>query len=382
MRRLYWRPSRVSFRVLFMVAVVAVAGLVSVETFRVKERQPYYKQKVKAARLTKEAFSVIKEERLKLRRYPIDPEADPAATGLIGVLLSPVTTNTGYLPAKQTSANPNFAAVLVHLLKRAGVEEGDNVAVGFSGSFPAINVSVLAALETLKARPIVISSVGASQWGANVPKLSWLDMEALLVDRGLLRTRSVGATRGGVDDRGLGLSKHGRKALDETMERVQVSSLDAKNTEDSLEKRMTLYREHAGDRPIKAYVNVGGGTTSVGTKVGKRMFRPGLNRSLPTGAGGIDSVMTRFSAEGVPVIHMSKINAIAERYGLPLHPTTLRPVGEGLVFERDAYQPALAVAVLVLIVVLLFAFVRLDWGYRIFSAGRRDSAPVRPERMV
>ena len=83
---------------------------------------------------------------------------------------------------------------------------------------------------------------------------------------------------------------------------------------------MALYREHAGSRPIRAYVNVGGGTSSVGTRRAKFAFQPGINRRTPPRAALIDSVMARFLDEGVPVIHFLQVNRMAQRYGLPLSP--------------------------------------------------------------
>ena len=38
---------------------------------------------------------------------------------------------------------------------------------------------------------------------------------------------------------------------------------------------MDLYTRSAEGKPIKAYINVGGGTVSVGKNIGKLMFRPG-----------------------------------------------------------------------------------------------------------
>ena len=111
---------------------MAVIGMVLVETWQVRERQPYYREKIKASRLALTAFETIKAEHIK-KNIPIDPEADPALSGLVGQLLTTVTTNPGHLPSKQTSINPNFAAVIVHYLKRAGIQEGDTVAVGMSG---------------------------------------------------------------------------------------------------------------------------------------------------------------------------------------------------------------------------------------------------------
>ena len=50
---------------------------------------------------------------------------------------------------------------------------------------------------------------------------------------------------------------------------------------------------------------------------------------VPREAASIDSVMTRFALEGIPVIHLIKINVLAERYGLPLQPQVIPAVGEG-----------------------------------------------------
>ncbi len=381
MKKLYWRPQRISLRLLSLVALLSIAGLIAVETYSVREKQPFYTEKIKAAQLTRDAFETIKKERIRIG-HRIDAESDPALSGIIGELLSPVTTNPGHLPSKQTSANPNFAAVVVHLLKRAGVEPGDKVAIGMSGSFPAINIAVLAAVQVLELKPVTISSAGSSQWGANLPDMMWPDMERVLVEKRVFPSRSVALSRGGIDDRALGLTKDARKMLDGVIERSGLPSLSVKDYADSVEQRMSLYRLHAGQGDYKVYINVGGGTTSVGTKVGKLMFHPGLNRTAPRGASIIDSVMTRFIYEGIPVIHMTKINRLAERYGLPLMPITTPAVGEGKIFFRDVHSPTLTAAILIILLSLLIAFVRLDWGYRIFSSNKREYSSTKPERMV
>ena len=68
---------------------------------------------------------------------------------------------------------------------------------------------MLAAAEEMKLKPIVVTSVGASMWGANDPIFTWLDMEKLLNEKGLLHTRSLAASVGGSNDRGRGLSPRG-----------------------------------------------------------------------------------------------------------------------------------------------------------------------------
>lgn len=374
MRHVYWRPPSAALKMLGLFAVLAILALIAEETFLVKEKQPYYAEKIKAAKLAERAFHAVKMERVH-RGLPIDAEADPANTGLIGDLLTPVTTNPGQLQAKQTSLNPNFAAVVVHLLKRAHIEPGDVVAVGLSGSFPAINICTLAAIEVAGAHPLIVTSAGSSQWGANLPGFMWPEMEKLLVDQRLLHTRSLALTRGGIDDRALGLPKDSRRLLDDAMVRTGLPVLEVENFTDSVDKRMALFREKAGERPIKAYINVGGGTTSVGTKVGKNLFKPGLNLDIPRGAGAIDSVMTRFSLQGVPIIHLTQIVELAHEYGLPEQPTHVPAVGEGKMFVREGHNRVLAGVLLIALLVALALFSRLSGGSRSFPRKPPSSNP-------
>ncbi|MCK6547577.1 poly-gamma-glutamate system protein [Myxococcota bacterium] len=383
MKRLYWRPQRVSRTALVLVALASLAGLFAVETFRRKVEQPYHAEKLAAARLAQRAFAALAEERVA-RGLPIDPTIDPLASGLVGDQITPVTTSSGMLSAKQTSLNPNFAAVVVELLGRAGVRSGDVVAVGYSGSFPGVNVNVLAAIETLGLEPVIITSAGASQWGANLPEWLWLDMEAVLFERGVIHTRSVAASLGGIEDRARGMSSKGRAILEAAIQAHGLEYLDPSDYSDSIEKRRAIYHRHAAGRPIKAYVNVGGGTTSVGTKHGKRAYAPGLNRKLPPGPEGADSVMSRFIREGVPVIHLVKINQLATRYGLPVQPAVSPAIGEGQIYVRDQYDLWLAAATLLGILAALYAVVRSDWGIRTFvrRSGAASDGASGPEPMV
>jgi poly-gamma-glutamate system protein len=378
-KALYWRPQRISRRVLALLTLATLAAFFSVERIRVRERAPFFTEKAHAAKLALRAFAAIKEERLR-RGIAIDPETDPAQTGMMGQLITPVTTDSGVAAAKQTSINPNFAAVVLHLLKRAGVREGDAVAVGMTGSFPALNVAALAAIETLKARAVVISSAGASQWGANIPGFGWLEMERLLVDNGVLSTRSVAVSLGGVDDRALGLSSEGKSLVEDTLKKSGLPMLNPKSAADSVDKRMRIYREAAGDARIRAFVNVGGGTSTVGTAVGKEMFRPGMNRSPPRGQVP-DSVMARFVSEGVPVIHLSRIEQLALQYGLTIRPTIMPAVGEGVVFVQETHSRLLAGAALLIIVLLLVGLLRFNLGHKLLAA-RARGADGSPEPMV
>lgn len=381
MKRVYWRPPGVSRAALSLIACVALVALVAVEAFPVQERQRWHGEKLAAARLALRAMGEIKAEKARLGITP-DPEGDPQNTGLIGEPLSSVTSDTGYLLAKRTSVDPNFAAVMVDLLKRAGVKPGDTVAVGVSGSFPALNIATYAALQTLRLKPIVIASASASQWGANDPNLLWIDMERVLAERHVFSIRSAAASRGGLDDRGFGMSKHGRKLIDDAIARNHLERLDATSLPDAINKRMAVYDAQAGDRPIRAYINVGGGTASVGTQIGKKQFKPGLNRAPPRAVGLMDSVMLRFSKRGVPVIHVTSIEKLAERYGLPVEPEGIPPVGQGTVYVKPEYNRWFALAGVVGILAAMLAFIRLDVGLRILRGSRRKRLARQPEQMI
>jgi poly-gamma-glutamate system protein len=379
MKKIYWRPPNVSRTALALVTVVAMVAHVAVEWMPVRRKQRYYREKITAARLSRDAMNAIKAERLS-RGHKIDPEVDPASTGMIGKSVTAVTSNTGYLTAKLTSTNPNFAAAIVDMLERAGIARGEVVAVGVSGSFPALNVSTYAAIQVLGLVPVIIASTSSSEWGANLNDYLWLDMETTIRAQGMVSFSSNAASYGGIDDLGIGITKNGRALLDAARTRNKVSDLSPTSLADAIDKRMALYEELAGDRPMKAYINVGGGSASVGTHIGKKQFKPGLNRSLPMGVGMADSVMLRFSKRDVPVIHLSRVKLLAQRYRMPYAPKQLVPIGQGEMFVKTEYNRWLALIGLIAIFTAMFVFLRWNIGSRMLTTGRaREGAkPLEP----
>jgi poly-gamma-glutamate system protein len=381
MKKIYWKPQAVSRRALALIAVLSLAGVAVVERFPVEAPQPNYAEKIAAAELADTALVAVKEARLA-QGIPIDPSSDPMESGLIGVPMSGATTVIGHLRAKQVSVNPNFAAVIVEMLQKAGVRRGDTVAIGVSGSFPATNCCVYAAVESLELKPVIISSAASSQWGANYDQFLWLDMERALHDRGVFKHRSIAASVGGVEDRGLGMSEAQLKVIREGIERNNLEFVDAATFVEGVDKRMAIYDQHAGGRPIAAYINVGGGTISVGKRVGKRLFEPGLNLDLPRRLGGVDGVMVRFAKDGVPVIHLTQIADLAERYALNTDVTHIPAPGQGGVFVAEEYNRWLAGGVLFSVLGCLYAFIHSDVGFRILNVAPKREAIGQPRQMV
>lgn len=382
MKGLYWRPQKVSRAAMALVAVLSVLGLVAVEELPVEKRSPLYEEKVRAARLAAEGMEAIKEERLA-RGYAIDPETDPFETGLVGTLSSPITSMSGNLYSKQLSTDPNFAAVVVELLDQAGVERGDVVAVGTSSSFPALNVATYAALAAMGVEPIVITSASSSEWGANLIGYGWPDMEGVLVDRGIFPFRAVAGSIGGVEDRGVGMSRAGVTMLRGMLDRHGIRLIEHEDVSASIQERIQIYEQHAQGRRIAAYVNVGGGYASIGGSEARPWFRPGVNWPSGWRQRAVDSVMAHYLDQGVPVIHLTSLHTLAQTWGIPpVEPGVQRTVGEGRVFVSVAYNHWLALGVLVVLVLALYATTRSELGARLLDAGSGSSKGDRPQPMV
>lgn len=277
-----------------------------------------------------QGIAVIRQARLA-RGLGINPRTDPNRTGLIGVEWTPATTTLGSLAAKRTGTNPNLAAVLVRWLHDAGVGEGSAVAVGASGSFPGLTLATVIAVQALGGRPVTLTSVAASSWGANAPAFTWLDMEAALAQAGLA-LRSAGASLGGDGDTGTGLDRGAREQLLAAIARAGVPLLSGDTLSERVAVRMALYERAAG-RPAAAFVNIGGAAVNTGTCLGILGLRPGVHRTLPP-CRGEPGVLWQMSARGVPVVHLLHVEGIAAALGLPVDPVPLPRPGQGAPFAR------------------------------------------------
>jgi len=344
---LSWRLDNRRRFILLLLAVSALLMQLGLDATRTPTRQWDYELKLEAAQRAERAFAAVRHHR-GLEGASLDLTNDPAGTGLIGPEISLITNAAGDLEAKLTSLNPNFAAVLVRDFRQAGLKPGDAVAVAVSGSFPGMNICLFAALEAMELRPVVITSVGASNWGANSPEFTWLDMETLFYDEGIFHTRSLAATYGGGNDMGRGLSPAGRRLLQESIDRNGIPLLASADIEDAIAKRMTFYEEASRGRPYSLFVNVGGGVASVGSAHNKTLIPAGLSFDLKPHNWPRKGTLILFADKGAPVVHLLRIISLAERNGLPVAPDFQPQPGEGEIFEREMYRWPLAAAFLVI----------------------------------
>lgn len=341
-----------SKRVLSVLALLSLLVLLAVEYGKVDVKREWYKEKLNASKLAKTAVDYLKEYRLQKGIF-IDDINDPNETALIGQDITLITTDRGYIEAKLTATNPNFAAVIVDMLMEAELKKNDVVAIAFTGSLPGLNIAVLSAIQTLNLKPIIITSVGASNWGANDPYFTWLDMEKVLYDAKIFKFRSIASSIGGGLDRGRGLSPKGRRLIVDAINRNKVEFINEEYLENSIEKRMNIYQKESGGKPIKAFINVGGGIASLGSTENGQFISSGLSNSLVMKNFPRRGVLILMAEEEIPILHLLNITKLARKYGLPVSPTPLPLPGEGEIFIQRQYNIALTLVVTIFLLIAI-----------------------------
>lgn len=342
--------------VLGVLSLLSLLAFIAVENGKIDAKQEWYEEKLQAAQLSQLAAEQLKNYRLENGIF-IDVINDPNQTALIGQEYTLVTTDRGYIEAKLSTTNPNFAAVIVQLLKDAGLKKNDHIAVAFTGSFPGLNISVLAALETLNMKPVIISSVGSSNFGANDPYFTWLDMENYLYNTNILHSKSAAASIGGGFDNGRGLSPEGRDLIVEAIKRNDVEFIHEKHLENSIDRRLEIYDSVSNGQEIKGFINVGGGVASLGNTINGKLIPPGLTQLLPMRNFPVRGVIIQMGQKQIPIIHLLNINQLTEEFGLPNSPVPLPEPGEGGIFIEKKYNiltTGIATFILVVVIVLVF----------------------------
>lgn len=258
---------------------------------------------------------------------------DPNRTGLIGLEYSSITTSLGNLRAKRTTTNPNFAALMVYLLKKAGVKEGETIAVGASSSFPALIIATLSASKALGLNPLLICSLGASQWGANDPDFHWIEMERCLRFSGIFEIAPLAYSIGGDEDVGSSMEEEGFSLLFRAGQETAVLFLGEAELQRNVEKRLSLYKEKAGRGGVRAFINIGGNWANLGRSSSVLKVKPGLARVKEYPPQAERGVLHEMALGKIPVIHLLHIQGLAARYDLPWDPIPLPKPGQGKIYQ-------------------------------------------------
>jgi poly-gamma-glutamate system protein len=368
--------SRASTPALVGLACFALAAYAVAERSLTPVHAEAYRMKLEAVRLMQKAEGAIATSKRE-RGVAVDPRNDPTGSGLVGPEFTLITTDRGAQAAKSLAAHPNFAAAVTQMMLQAGVRGGDLVAVGMTGSLPGMNLAVLAACRAIGAEPILITSAGSSMFGATDPEMSWLDMEAVAVKAGLWPYRSLAASLGGGGDVGRGLSPAGRQLLIDAIDRGGARLLDPPNLLVAVRERVALYDSVAAARgkPIRLYVNVGGGVASLGGAQNGRLIPAGLSQRLTTRNYPNRGVINVLGERRLPVIHLLQVERLAREFDITDGAANPEPAGQGMLFIRKRYNLWITAGAALLVLLANLFVLRLDLRQQLLGQPHPERTP-------
>jgi poly-gamma-glutamate system protein len=344
--------------VLSVLASLAVAFIFLVELTKTSKKQDWFDEKMQASLLAKKALTQI-----KIKHYGnaeiTDNINDPNETGLIGEEYSSITTGEGSLPIKLSTTNPNMAALAVQLLKDAGAEKGDSIAICMTGSFPALNISTLAAIQTLELIPIVVCSVTSSSWGATDPEFTWLDMLSTLNKENIIYIKPTAASIGGNQDIGMGLSQEGRQKVLVAIKRNEIPIISGGTLEKNIKERISIFDKTS--KNIKVFINIGGGTASNGSDANGNAVNSGLNTNIKLSEiPDKQGVIFEMAKRNIPVIHLLNLEPLMKEFKIPRNPIPLPKIGSGELFQKNCYNVYVILACTLLLIGLIIIIAYQD----------------------
>jgi poly-gamma-glutamate system protein len=343
---------------LVLCALASLAMLAVVTFVDPAPRSQSIHEKSAASRSMELAIQSLRESYLS-RGLRFDDAVDPNHTALIGVEYSDMVTTLGSADAKRSTTNPNVAGLLLDLLVEAGVKREDTIAVGCSGSFPALAVATLAAANALGVHPVTILSLGSSSFGADRPEWTLLDILESLKNKSLVYVDAAGVSLGGADDAGNDFDPETKRLLTAKIESSAIPFLNEPNLTRNVARRMEIYFGSAGSRRISAFVNIGGSQADLGVDPLILKLEPGVNQqiTLPEKEERY-GVVFAMAKRHIPVVHLLHIKGLLLKYGLPWDPTPLPSVSaEHISPPRSTLNASLVAATSVYFVLIIVIFI-------------------------
>lgn len=312
------------------------ASLVLAEAFSKQVEHPAIRQMQSAADRMLRTEAAIATRRAALG-IAIDPQLDPYRTGLIGVESSVLTTTVGDLVAKRTTTTTAFAALVVRYFYELGLKPGDRIAIGASGSFPGMLLAVLSACAETGVEPVIITSIGASEYGANIEGLSNAEMVAVCRDAGIWPFMPAAISPGGDADQGISTlfrlepSDELARYAQNTAALLQVPFIKGNNLENSIALHMRIYQQAGA---IKAFVNIGGADVNFGGDSDSLKLKPGLILPSAGRQFKLGGLVGYYLAHGVSVLHFLNIKGLAIQSGIPVDGNPFAPIPPDILYTR------------------------------------------------
>jgi len=329
-------------KIIILCLIISFSGLLYSKDLK---KHDDYEQMIELAQNVDQAFEIIKEEKVS-RGITLNDE-----TGMLGAEYTGITTTLGSLEAKATTLNPNFSSVIYNYIDELNLNSGDQVAVNLSSSFPSLNVQVIMTLEQMGYEPVIISSIGASTFGATDPEFTYLDMENVLYQNDIIHHKSQLVSPGGDDDLGLNMNPLLLQSIFERLERYGYRTYIEAEYEKNLNERLLIYKE------CKALINVGGNYMSfTGNDIGYESTY-GIIRSTSSYNYDERGLIGAFLTQEKDVIHLLNIKGIALDNNLPIDPKGKIEIGSNGYFYETKYNIIWFSLTLLLCIVLILMVV-------------------------
>lgn len=309
------RNKSLNIRLLIVFSVLLTGFIISNFWFTTTKKSPYEHEMNQAVDLTIKWFKIIQQQK-EIRNIHSDAISNIPYNFLLGNDYTPTTTTLGSLDAKEISTNPEFSALMVRLVKEAGIKDGEKVGIILSGSFPSLSISTLAAMQTLKLDVVMLSSLGASSYGANQEGATWLDMENWLIENGALNYHSVIVSKGAENDIGLGLTDEGNILLENAAKRNMRMLYSPQNLSQAIMDRVNLLKSNN----ISLLINIGGNQAAMGSCTHAVSIPNGLNNSIQLCDDKDRGVIQEMNAMGIPIINLLNIKDLAKQYNMDISP--------------------------------------------------------------
>ncbi len=329
--------------IFILILSIILVGSVSITLLTSKKsKSVYYDEMVNASTLTKESFEIIK-------KYKTDnnieiSEKDSLKTGLIGPSYSYTCSGGGEIDAKLTSTNYNFAALYIKYFKNVGLKDNDEVAMLFSGSFPALNIAALCAAYTLNLKVCIMASISGSNYGSIDKDFNFIDMFYVLKVNNLFPNYTIDMySPGSHDDNGTLFYDVDKDYILNRLNTYGYEYKEITNYTDNVNYRIDYIKNKLPN--LKLFVNVGAQTLGVGknecdrttntTDIGliKGRYKPNEyegNKNI----GLIDYYLNR----GIDVIHMLKLKTLCNKEGLLYNPLSIPDIGQEDVYYDKTYN--------------------------------------------
>lgn len=341
----------------FLFSIFALCLIILILTenyFRVKTPRSDIDQMSSSVKLAKNWLTII--ENIKTKN---EQKVNNKFLGLLGNEYSEITTTLGSLEAKKISLNPYFAALTVKFLNDAGIDTTKTVGIILSGSFPGIAISVLAALHTLGISTLIMSSLGASSYGANDPEATWIDIENWLNIYGGLKYKSIFVTLGAEGDTGGGLSDTGIEMMKTAIKRTNRKLYIPNSLKESIDKHIQVLN----DNNVDLLINIGGTHASLGDCIHNTMIPNGYIPKLKTCKDSLKGIIYRFAEQGKPIIHFLNIKDLALKYKIPFEYNPEVEIVQSLSYDEKYNIIPIIIAIGLVTILLCSLFYKNKFTY-------------------